>query len=158
MTTASTPHVEIEEVKLSPTMIVGRRERVAVGDLPAFFAAAIPAVAAELQREGIRPAGPPVAAYRGEIGDTFEVTIGFPVAQAPVSDDLIRLQLPGGAAIQALHAGPYRSLPETYGRLGEWFTRRHLPPPTLMWEEYLVGPRQGGDEAMCVTRVVVPLG
>lgn len=157
MTMASTPHVEIEEVRLSPRMIVGRRERVAVSDLPAFFATAIPAVAAELQREGIRPDGPPIAAYRREIGDTFEVTMGFPVARLPVSDALSRLPLPGGAAIQALHAGPYRSLPETYARLGEWFTRRHLPPPTLMWEEYLVGPGQTGDESGCLTRVVFPL-
>jgi len=43
-----------------------------------------------------------------------------------------------------------------YERLGDWFTHRHLRPPALMWEEYLVGPDQGG-EAGCLTRVVVPL-
>jgi hypothetical protein len=72
MTTASMPYTEIEETSLSPRTIVGRRRRVAVHDLATFFAETIPAVVAELQREGISPAGPPIAAYRQEQGDTFE--------------------------------------------------------------------------------------
>ena len=156
MTTTSKPHTGIEELSLSPRTIVGRRRRVAVSDLAAFFAEAIPAVAAGLAREGITPAGPPIAAYGGEQGDTFEVTAGFPVTRLPLTDEFVQMQLPGGKAVQAMHAGTYRTLAETYGRLSEWFADRHQWPPALMWEEYLVGPDADG-EAGCLTRVVFPL-
>jgi effector-binding domain-containing protein len=155
MTTASTPRIQVEEVVLPERTIAGLRERVATGDMPAFFARAVPAAAAELGRAGIAPAGPPVAAYRQEIGDTFEVTVGFPVAAAPRTDALVRMTLPAGRVVQAVHAGPYETLTETYGRLADWFAARHLTPPPLMWEDYLVGPEGGADA--CRTRVVFPL-
>jgi effector-binding domain-containing protein len=156
MTTASTPRTDIEEVTLSPRTIVGRRERVAVADLAEFFGQAIPMAAAELARSGIEPAGPPVAVYRQEVGHTFEVTAGFPVTRPPDTDALVQLRLPAGRAVQAVHAGTYATLSETYERLSDWFAERRLAPPGVMWEEYLAGPDAGG-EAGCLTRVVFPL-
>lgn len=156
MTTASTSRTQVGEITLEPRSVLGRRERVAVSDLPAFFARALPAVAADLQRAGIAPQGPPIAAYRHESGGTFEVTVGFPVRELPDTAALVHLRLPGGRAVQAMHTGPYRTLHETYARLSAWFASRHLQPPALMWEEYLVGPDAEGETG-CLTRVVYPL-
>lgn len=156
MTTTSTPHTEVAEVTLSPRTIVGRRERVRIADLADFFGRALSMVAAELARDGIEPVGPPVAVYRQEIRHTFEVTVGFPVTRLPDTDALVRMRLPVGRAVQAVHTGPYATLPETYELISDWFAQRRLRPPGVMWEEYLASPDASG-EAHCLTRVVYPL-
>jgi effector-binding domain-containing protein len=94
--------------------------------------------------------------YQHELDHTFEVTVGFPVTGLPTTGTLTGMRLPAGCAVQALHVGSYATLPEIYRLLSEWFAGRHLPPPALMWEEYLVGP-DAESEAGCLTRVVFPL-
>jgi effector-binding domain-containing protein len=156
-TVAQRPLDGVEEITLAPRVVVGLRETVAVNELSAFFTHAIPAVAAELARVGTRPAGAPVAVYRHEHGQQFDVTVGFPVDEAPESTEaLVREELPGGRAARAVHAGPYETLSETYSGLGRWFAERKLTPPEVMWEEYLVGP-ESGDELAYRTRVVYPV-
>jgi len=101
-TVAQRPLDGVEEITLAPRTVVGLRETVAVNELSAFFTRAIPAVAAELARVGTRPAGAPVAVYRHEQGQQFDVTVGFPVDKAPDSTDaLVREELPGGRAARA---------------------------------------------------------
>ena len=156
MSTTSVSDIEIKEVRLSPRMIAGLRKRVPVADLADFFARAVPAVADELGRARITPSGPPVSVYRQELGNTFEVTVGFPVTRMPATGRLTPMRLPGGRAVQGVHVGSYATLPGMYAKLSEWFAGRHLQPPAMMWEEYLVGPDARG-EAGCLTRVVFPL-
>ena len=157
---ATAPSVEgIDVVTTEARPIVGLRERVATADLSDFFSGALPLVAERLGRAAIHPIGPPVAVYRDEHGPEFQVTVGFPVEQThtpPSIDGLVRDTLPGGRAVRAVHSGPYESLPEAYARLGAWFARRAMQPPTMMWEEYLVGPDATGESGCC-TEVVFPL-
>jgi effector-binding domain-containing protein len=148
---------DVERVTQEPRVIVGLRQRVTVEELSGFFARAIPAVAGELARVGTRPAGPPVTVYRNEEAGHFDVTVGFPVTEAPASTDaLVREVLPGGPAVRAVHVGPYETLSQTYAGLSQWFSQRRLLPPGLMWEEYLAGPGSV-DESEYRTRVVFPL-
>jgi len=147
----------VERVTLDSRVVVGLRQRVALTELGGFFARAIPAVAGELARAGAHPAGPPIAVYRNEEAGQFDVTVGFPVAEAPTSTDaLVRVVLPAGPAVRAVHVGSYETLAQTYAELSRWFTRRKLLPPAMMWEEYLVGPGSV-DESEYRTRVVYPL-
>lgn len=155
MNTAGT--TTVETVTLEPRTVVGLRQRVAVDELSAFFARAIPAVAGELARAGIRPDGAPVALYRHEQGHHFDVTVGFPVHEVPAATEtLVREELPGGRAVRAVHVGSYETLPATYSELSHWFAEHRQAPPDTMWEEYLVGPG-GADETACRTRIVYPL-
>lgn len=151
------PMDDVERVTLEPRVIVGLRQRVALDELSRFFARAIPAVAGELARAGTRPAGPPVTVYRNEAAGHFDVTVGFPVAEAPAfTAALVREVLPGGPAVRALHVGSYETLSHTYAGLSRWFNQRKLLPPDMMWEEYLAGPGSV-DESEYHTRVVYPL-
>ena len=147
----------VERVTLEPRVVVGLRQRLTADELSEFFARAIPAVAGELARAGTRPAGPPVAVYRHEEARHFDVTVGFPVAEPPASiDALVHEELPGGAAVSAVHAGSYETLSQTYAELSRWFARRKLPPPALLWEEYLAGPGSV-DESEYRTRILYPV-
>ncbi|RSM68030.1 AraC family transcriptional regulator [Actinoplanes sp. ATCC 53533] len=151
------PMDDVERVTLEPRVIVGLRQRVTVAELSGFFARAIPAVAGELARAGTRPTGPPVTVYRNEEAGHFDVTVGFPVTDAPAFiTALVREVLPGGPAVRALHVGSYETLSQTYAGLSHWFNRRRLLPPDMMWEEYLAGPGSV-DESEYLTRVVYPL-
>jgi effector-binding domain-containing protein len=95
--------------------------------------------------------------YRNEQAGHFDVTVGFPVAEAPASTDaLVREALPGGLAVRALHVGSYETLSQTYAGMSHWFSQRKLFPPDMMWEEYLAGPGSV-DESEFRTRVVYPL-
>jgi effector-binding domain-containing protein len=146
----------VERVTLDSRVVAGLRQRVALTDLGGYFAWAVPAVAGELARAGVHPAGPPIAVYRNEEAGHFDVTVGFPVAEAPPTDALVHEMLPAGPAARAVHVGSYETLAETYAELSHWFTRRKLLPPAMMWEEYLVGPGSV-DESEYRTRVVYPL-
>jgi len=155
--TAARPLDRVETVTLQACTVVGLRQRVAVDEIRAFFTRAIPAVSGELARAGIRPGGAPIAVYRHEQGHHFDVTVGFPVTEAPASTDaLVREQLPGGRAVRAVHVGSYDTLPAAYTELSHWFVEHRLTPHDVMWEEYLVGPG-AADETAYQTQIVYPL-
>jgi nucleotide-binding universal stress UspA family protein/effector-binding domain-containing protein len=157
MMTNTTDRIEV--TSLPARVIVGRRESVAMADLPTFFGRAIPVVAAEFARLGLVPAGPATAVYTNEAHQVFDVTVGFPVDGGPPElGGLVAQRLPGGRVVRAEHTGPYRTLPAMYAALSAWFADHARTPPRLMWEEYLAGPDATGDESACRTRVVYPLG
>jgi effector-binding domain-containing protein len=150
------PLDDIEVVSVAPRLVAGLCRRAAIRELRSFFAEAIPAVVQQLGRAGVAPVGPPIAVYRSQCGDTFAVTVGFPVERIPAGDPLVHDHLPGGSVVRSVHVGPYSTLPEVYHRLSRWFADRDLIPPQVMWEEYLIGP-DVADETRCLTRVVYPL-
>lgn len=150
--------MKCERVELKARKILGVRSVVAVGDLMEFFPSAYDLLAADMDDHGIEAAGPPVALYRGPVGDTADVTVGFPVAQmaTPRSGSII-VTLPGGPAVETIHTGPYDSLKETHVGVLSWLEEQKLTPTGDAWEEYLVGPGDDPDPAAWRTRVVYPL-
>ena len=96
------------------------RETVPLNALRAFFDRAFGAVMGVVQEQHAELAGPPFALYRGTPTDVVDVEAGFPLA-APViggtDATVIAGVLPAGPAYEALHAGPYRSLQQTYAAI-----------------------------------------
>jgi effector-binding domain-containing protein len=62
--------------------------------------------------------------------------------------------VPGGAAIETVHIGPYETLGDAYRQLAEWMQRHGRYPAELSWESYLTGP---DDPAGPETLVVWPI-
>ncbi|MEV4703015.1 GyrI-like domain-containing protein [Actinoplanes sp. NPDC049316] len=149
---------DAEVVAVERTEICGTRHAVAVRALRRIPEAAVPEAVSLLRRAGARPVGPPVAIFRQRTAAEFQVTVGCPV-RTPVSAQagIVADELPGGHAVQAIHLGPYETLPSTYDRLAEWLTGHRFPPPSLMWEEYVVGPDDAEDPGQWRTRIVLPL-
>jgi effector-binding domain-containing protein len=112
-----------------------------------------------LAARGMNPAGPPVALYQGMTEEKFDVTAGFPVpAGAEPSGDVVVATLPEGATVEAIHQGSYDDLSKTNEELTAWFKDNGMTPPTVMWEEYLVGPESEADPSRWQTRIVYPMG
>jgi effector-binding domain-containing protein len=150
--------MEIVRGKRVPQEIVGLHEAVRVEDLRDFFPRAMTAAGEALAARGVDPAGPPVALYEGMSEETFDVTAGFPVPAGAAPNDVVAATLPGGATVEVIHQGSYDDLSNTYEELTAWFKENGMTPPTVMWEEYLVGPESGTDPSHWRTRIVYPVG
>jgi effector-binding domain-containing protein len=147
----------VEVITLDERTIVGLRDRVAPARMPDFFHRAVGTTAAELDRRGFAPDGPPTAVYRNESDGEFDVTVGFPVRTALAAGDaLVVEELPAGRAARSEHVGPYKTMGATYAVLSRWFGQHRHEPPDVMWEEYLVGPGAAAESEFR-TRVVCPL-
>lgn len=156
-TSTETP-ARIEIVDLAPQATAGLREQVRLADLTAFFEGAFPLVAAELERQGVAPSGPPFARYRGMPGATVDVEAGFPVAAAVAGHDGVEPgSLPGGRAARAVHVGPYDTLELTYAEIAEAVGETGGRLADEMWESYLDGPDTQPDPGAWRTLVTCPL-
>lgn len=145
-------------MEVAPQATAGVREQVPLGDLTAFFERAFPLVTAELERQGVAPAGPPFAHYHGMPGATVDVEAGFPVAAVIAHHDGVEPgSLPGGMTARALHVGPYDTLELTYAEVAEAVQGRGGSLAEEMWESYLDGPDTEPDPGAWRTLVTCPL-
>lgn len=130
-------------IEPEPTAVV-RHTGVTIGDLPALFDAAYPAVAAS----GAAPIGPAFAIYHGDPSKVFDIEIGFPVAEplGSVPGAVVPSTLPPGPALALSHQGSYDTLPAGWDRLMAEARSRGLTP--LGWlEVYVTEPTPDLDPA-----------
>ena len=153
-----TPDIKSTQLQEQPTAVL--RETVPMNALREFFGRAYGAVMATSQKQNVQLAGPPFALYRGMPTDVVDVEAGFPVA-APFASSggggVIAGSLPGGQALEAMHIGPYESLPETYGAITAKMQADGLTPGDAMWEYYLTDPATEPNPAKWKTLVVWPV-
>jgi effector-binding domain-containing protein len=153
-----TPDIKSTQLQEQPTAVL--RETVPMVALRSFFGRAYGAVMGAAQQQHIQLAGPPFAMYHGMPTDVVDVEAGFPVAAPlPWSGDggVTAGSLPGGQALEAMHIGPYETLPETYGAIMAKMRADNLTPGDAMWEYYLSDPAAEPDPAAWKTLVVWPV-
>lgn len=92
--------IDLEAVPLA----VVRHEGVTIADLSGLFDRGYSAIGGAFASGALTPAGPALAVYRGNPMETFDLELGFPVAEAPSTP----IETPGGPTItaSALPAGP----------------------------------------------------
>lgn len=146
--------MKIVELQEQPTVVV--REQVAMNALPEFFGRAFAAVSAAIEAQGIQPAGPPFALYRGMPTEIVDVEGGFPVATTVAAVNGVRAGiLPACRAVQAMHVGSYDTLGTTYEAVKQRMQEEDLEASDDMWEYYLSD--QSTDPATWRTLVVWPV-
>lgn len=145
-------------VTLEPATAAVVRETVPMGELTGFFDRAFRAVMEVAVAQEVAVTGPPFAAYHGMPGQSVDVSGGFPTA-TPVTPagGVTAMTLPGGRAVQLMHAGSYDTLEESYGLLMTWMEHRGLARAPLMWETYLTEPTPDGDPAANLTLITWPI-
>ena len=149
---------EPRRIHLAGQPVAVVRENVRMDALPAFFDRAFGAVMAALQAQGAGPAGPPFALYRGMPTETVDVEAGFPIAgRFTDTGGVVPAELPETDAFEAIHTGPYDTLPATYDAIRQRIEADGGAPADLMWEYYLSDPREQPDPATWQTRVVWPV-
>ncbi|WEO76299.1 GyrI-like domain-containing protein [Cryobacterium sp. SO2] len=150
--------MQMDRIELEPRTLLGVHEVVKMADLTDYFGRAFEASAAALARQGLAPAGPPLALYHGMPTDTVDVTAGFPVAAtAQATEGVAVTTLPDGPAVATVYVGPYNGMTRTYDEIAAWLQAEKLTPRPDMWEEYLSGPDTDPNPATWQTRIVFPL-
>lgn len=148
----------IEIVDEPVRRVAAVRRRLPMGELPSLFDMAFGAVAAALAASGATISGPPFGWYHHMDGDVVDVSAGFPFdGPAPVADDIVVADRPGGRAAVTIHQGPYDGLADTYGAVQAFVADQGLVGDDAMWEEYLTGPVEHPDPAEWRTRLVWPV-
>lgn len=153
--TNTAPHPRKVHLAEQPVAVV--RERVPMAGLTDFFGRAFGTVMAAVQMQGVSPAGPPFALYRGTPAETVDVEAGFPVAGRFTATGGVEAgTLPETDAFEAVHAGPYDTLQQTYGVIQQQIEAEGLTPANMMWEYYLTDPENQPDPQQWQTRVIWP--
>jgi AraC family transcriptional regulator len=146
--------LEIVELQEQPTAVIGKQ--VAMTALPEFFGNAFAAVSSALEAQGVQPAGPPFALYRGMPTETVDVEAGFPVSTTISAVNGVQAGLlPACRAVQAMHVGSYDTLGTTYEAVKQRMGEEGLKASEDMWEYYLSD--QSTDPATWRTLVVWPV-
>jgi effector-binding domain-containing protein len=154
---ARTPEIKSAELQEQPTAVL--RETVPMDALRQFFDRAYSSVMSAVQQQHVQLAGPPFALYRGMPTDVVDVEAGFPLAAPyPGGDGGVTAgMLPAGRALEAMHVGPYETLPETYNAVMARMQEDGLTPGNVMWEYYLTDPAAEPDPATWKTLIVWPV-
>ncbi len=153
--------IETVEAETRPMLFVTRATGMDPKDIAAAIADAFDALAAFIDKSGVRPAGPPLAVYRGwdEGAGRMTIDVGFPVAPCDTSKLTGTLhcgQTPSGKALKAVHHGPYARLHDSYDKLQAHMKKAGIPMPSSAWEVYLSDP-DTTPEADLLTEIYMPI-
>ncbi len=121
--------------------------------------------------EGIEPAGPARAYYFGEISDTVDILVGFPVSTAHAEtlrrgalsqsggdiDDIALHHFRAMKVFHSSHTGTYEGLEETWNQAYADIeaTGCRLPANTVGWEDYVTNPSHSANPDDQITDIYV---
>lgn len=151
------PRYSFRIVELQPQPTLVMRASVPPSRIAAQFREVMITLFPHLSERGARPVGPPFTRYLAT-GDTFDIEVGVPVAEAGVSEgEILAGELPGGFAAMTTHVGPYDALGEAHNALRQWvrWERRTMAGPP--WEVYVTDPAEVEDPSLWRTDLYLPL-
>jgi AraC family transcriptional regulator len=150
--------VAISRRQLDPQPALIIRRKIKVSDIAATLGEILPKVFAFAQQRGVPLAGPPMARYVEMSRGTFTIEGGFAIATPAAGDGEIEaIELPGGPAAVAIHAGPYDRLEDTHAAIASWIDAQKLTAAGGPWETYITDPADKPDPKDWQTEVVHPL-
>lgn len=156
---ATMPMQSVGRQTLVPRPVLFVRREVARHEIAAAIGEGLGAVAAYAAKTGLAISGRPFTRYVSVGPGLLQVDVGMPIAAAGASGDgdVQAGLLPGGAAVVALHAGPYDQLGETYAAMERWMQANHVRAGGPMWESYVNDPADFQNPADWRTEIYWPL-
>lgn len=112
-------------------------------EISAAMGEAFGAVMAAMQRDGIAPAGPPLAVYHDYDPALMRFRAGVFVSEsdaARAGAGVTADHTPDGKALHFMHVGPYATLREDYDEMMRWTASRGLTLCAPTWEVYVDDP------------------
>ena len=114
---------------------------------------------AYLDRQGIKPAGPPMTIYTSADDSGFQYRAAVPIEAAPANPpqgDLAVGKSPAGKAYRFVHRGSYDSMDSTYEAITNFLDEKAIEAQDLFIEEYVTDPLKT-PENQFVIDVYVPV-
>lgn len=114
---------------------------------------------AYLDRQGIKPAGPPMTVYTSADDSGFQYRAAVPIEAPPANPpqgDLTIGKSPAGKAYRFVHRGSYDSMDSTYEAITNFLDEKAIEAQDLFIEEYVTDPLKT-PENQFVIDVYVPV-
>ncbi len=151
--------VKVREVAAQPVLSI--RAVVPVMELVDFFDEACQEMYAYLEREGVRPAGPPLSLWYSDPESTpgeSEIQVCVPVERPVLPSGRMKPdELPAGQLAYTIHEGPYDSMREAFDAVWSWIQSNSREPAGPPRDVVLVGPNDTDDPAQYRTEIGWPL-
>jgi effector-binding domain-containing protein len=112
-----------------------------------------------LQKQGLKPAGPPMTIYTATDDTGFEYQAGVPVTEepkAPLEGGLAVGKSPEGRALKFIHRGSYDAMDSTYEAITNHLDEKRLEARDLFVEFYVTDPLTTPEDNL-VIEVYVPI-
>jgi effector-binding domain-containing protein len=116
-------------------------------------------VYALLDKQGLKPAGPPMTIYTATDDAGFQFRAAVPVDQAPADPpkgDLAVGASPAGKAYKFVHRGSYDAMDTTYEAITNFLDEKSIDAKDLFVEQYLTDPLKTPEDKL-VVEVYVPV-
>jgi effector-binding domain-containing protein len=113
----------------------------------------------ELQKQGLKPAGPAMTIYTSTDDTGFEYQAGVPVSEepkAPLPEKLAVGKSPEGRALKFIHRGSYDAMDSTYEAITNHLDEKRLEARDLFIEYYVTDPLTTPEDNL-VIEVYVPI-
>ncbi len=134
------------------------RARVPSREIQSHMGALVAELLAEMQTQGVAPAGPMLTHHFRPPDVFFDFEVCFPVSK-PVrpARRMEPGEWPAMRVLRAVHEGSYSGLAAAWGELMAWAVREGIATTEEVWERYLVGPATNPDAAKWRTELNRPL-
>ena len=150
--------MDVEEKRLEPQPAVVIRATASQEDLGPLMGELFPAVLGFVLASPAEPAGPPFCRYLNMGGEAWAIECGMAVSEAVAGVGRVEAtELPGGAAVTAMHVGPYETLAQSWEELQEWVAQNGKAASAAPWEIYWTDPGEVQDAAQWRTEIVIPV-
>lgn len=119
------------------------------------FGPAVGELFAELEQQGIAPAGPLFDHHFSAPDTHFDFEIGVPVSK-PVAPNgrVIPSERPAFRAVKAVLVGGYENLSEAWPEFMQWIDEQGLLTATDFWQLFVKGPGSDPDPASYRTELI----
>ena len=113
---------------------------------------------AYLDKQNIKPSGPPLIVYTSTDDNGFTYQAEFPVNEPPKSPpkDISVGKSPEGKALKFVHRGSYDNMDNTYEAITNHLDDKKLEAKDMFIEEYTTDPLKTAEDKL-VINVLVPL-
>ena len=116
-------------------------------------------VNAFLDKQGLKPAGPPMTIYTATDDSGFQFNAAVPVAEAPKDPphgDIAVGTSPTGKAFKFVHHGSYDSMDSTYEAITNFLDDKQIDAKDLFVEQYVTDPITTPKDRL-VVEIYVPV-
>jgi len=152
------PTLTIERRDLPPQPALVIRRQIVRSDLQATLAECLGRVFGHCHQAGLPLEGRPLTRYLKTGPGLWTIEVGKPMSVAASgAGEIESVELPGGPAVFAVHAGPYDQLSDTYAAMEKWMGTQGLQPGEGPWESYITDPADHPDPSEWRTEVYWPL-
>jgi effector-binding domain-containing protein len=130
------------------------RGMVRVADLREFFDVSFRGLTQTASEQRVPITGPAFGLFRGPVGDTVELEVGFPVGRSVRAEGAVVAScLPGGLVARMTHRGAFDGLGDAWARLDAWLRSQGMTPSAQRWESYVTQPSPDMDPSALRTEL-----